>query len=196
MIMLLKEHVYSVLIVSAAEKFNNSLRSMLPEKVYRPVHTAGSVGAAQRKILERSYDLVLVNSPLPDDFGRKLAIDISNSNSSVAMLFVKGDMYSEVYASVVDYGVLLMQKPTARPLLEQGMDYMKAMRERLRRFEKKTMSLEDKMAEIRIVNRAKWALIECCKMTEADAHRFIEKQAMDRCVTRRAVAESVLKTYT
>ena len=46
------------------------------------------------------------------------------------------------------------------------------------------------MAEIRLVNRAKWVLIEQLRMTEQEAHRYIEKQAMDRCVTRRAVAES------
>ena len=48
------------------------------------------------------------------------------------------------------------------------------------------------MEEIRLVNRAKWLLIEQLKMTEAEAHRHIEKQAMDRCVTRRAVAEDIL----
>lgn len=51
------------------------------------------------------------------------------------------------------------------------------------------------MQEIRIVNRAKWALIENLKMTEADAHRYIEKQAMDRCIAKREVAEEIIKTY-
>jgi response regulator NasT len=32
-------------------------------------------------------------------------------------------------------------------------------------------------------------------MTESDAHRYIEKQAMDRCVTRREIAENILQTY-
>ena len=44
-------------------------------------------------------------------------------------------------------------------------------------------------------NRAKWLLIEELKMTEQEAHRYIEKQAMDRCVTRRAVAEQILSIY-
>ena len=65
----------------------------------------------------------------------------------------------------------------------------------LSKFEKKNVSLEDKMAEIRIVNRAKWTLIEACNMTESDAHHYIEKQAMDHCITRREVAESILQTY-
>ena len=34
------------------------------------------------------------------------------------------------------------------------------------------------------------------KMTEPDAHRYIEKQAMDRCISKREVAEEIMKTYT
>ena len=51
------------------------------------------------------------------------------------------------------------------------------------------------MNEIRIVNRAKWLLIGELKMTEPDAHRYIEKQAMDRCVSRCQIAEEIIRTY-
>lgn len=51
------------------------------------------------------------------------------------------------------------------------------------------------MKEIRLINRAKWILIEQLKMTESDAHRYIEKQAMDRCVTRTEIAETIIRTY-
>ena len=61
--------------------------------------------------------------------------------------------------------------------------------------EQKTASIEEKMEEIRIINRAKWLLIEQLKMTEKEAHRYIEKQAMDRCVTRRKIAENIISTY-
>ena len=54
---------------------------------------------------------------------------------------------------------------------------------------------EEKMKEIRLVNRAKWVLIDELKMSEADAHRYIEKQAMDRCVSRREIAEEIISTY-
>ena len=68
-------------------------------------------------------------------------------------------------------------------------------RERLRLSEKKVLSFEEKMEEIRLVNRAKWLLISELKMAEPDAHRYIEKQAMDRCVQRRTIAEEIIKTY-
>lgn len=72
---------------------------------------------------------------------------------------------------------------------------MASTRERLRRFEKKTLLLEDKMQEIRVMNRAKWILIEQLKMPEADAHGYIEKQAMDRCVSKKSIAEEIIRTY-
>ena len=51
------------------------------------------------------------------------------------------------------------------------------------------------MEEIRIVNRAKWFLIAEQKMDEQGAHRYIEKQAMDRCVSKKVIAEEIIKIY-
>ena len=51
------------------------------------------------------------------------------------------------------------------------------------------------MEEIRLVSHAKWVLIDQLKMSEPEAHRYIEKLAMDRCVTRRAVAQDILSIY-
>ena len=65
----------------------------------------------------------------------------------------------------------------------------------MRKSEKKALSTEEKMEEIRIVNRAKWLLISELKMDEQGAYRYIEKQAMDRCISKRIVAEEIIKTY-
>ena len=46
--------------------------------------------------------------------------------------------------------------------------------------------------EIRLTNRAKLILIKMRGMTEAEAHRFIVRSAMDRCVKKRQVAEEVI----
>ena len=49
--------------------------------------------------------------------------------------------------------------------------------------------------EIRLMNRAKLILIKMGGMTEADAHPFIIKTAMDRCVKKRAVAEEIIRYH-
>ena len=87
------------------------------------------------------------------------------------------------------------RKPTSALLLNQSLKWLVSARERLRRMEEKATSVEEKMEEIRLVNRAKWLLIEQLKMTEAEAHRHIEKQAMDRCTTRQEIALGIIKTY-
>lgn len=190
-----KEYIYSVLIVSSSETFNTSFSALLPQTDYAPVDIVQSINHARRKTAEKAYDLVIINAPLPDDFGRKFAVDICDNKHTVAVLLVKNDIYDETYAKVLEYGVLTLRKPTSPTIINQALDWMRSISKRLGKFEKKTLTLEEKMSEIRIVNRAKWALIEACKMTEADAHRYIEKQAMDRCITRREIAEGILQTY-
>ena len=49
--------------------------------------------------------------------------------------------------------------------------------------------------EVRLVARAKCILMQYLNMTEAQAHRYIEKQAMDMRLSRLNVAENILKTY-
>ncbi len=191
----LRVHIYSVLVVTASSKFGEEISGLLPEATYAPVHFVESINAAQRAILENSYDLIIINSPLPDDFGIKFAIDVSTTKTSVVMLFVRNDMYSAVYEKVSDFGVFTIRKPTPTIAINQALDWLKTTRERMRSMEHRNLSIQEKMEEIKIVNRAKWILISALGMSEADAHRYIEKQSMDRCVPRREIAETIIKTY-
>ena len=193
--MVSKERTYSVLIVSAVEKLNNFITERLPEARYFPVTVVSSIGAARRELLERFYDIIIINAPLPDDFGLRLAIDVCNDSTSGALLFVKNELFDDVYDKATYYGVLVLPKPISLRDVNQSLRLICATRERLRRLEKKTVSIEDKIEEIRLVNRAKWLLIDCVKMTESDAHRFIEKQSMDRRISRKEVAAKIIETY-
>ena len=188
----LVQHVYSVLAISTREKFYTSLRGLLPEDRYSPLCWESDVTSARRLLLERTFDIVVISTPLPDEFGTKLALHIIDKSSAGVLLLVKAEHYPDLAARLAPQGILLLQKPTTPPLLLQSMQLLCGTRERLRRMEEKTVTIEERMAEIRLVNRAKWALIDKQGMTEQEAHRYIEKQAMDRCVTRRSVAEEIL----
>lgn len=192
----LEERVYSVMIVSAAGNFNSSLQPLLPDCRFSPVRFESSISAARRTLLEQSFDMVVINSPLPDDPGIRFAVDICSTKTGVALLMVRADQYDEIYGKVAGHGVYVLSRPTSRTVVAQAVDWMAATRERLKKLEKKTVSIEEKMQEIRLVNRAKWLLIDHRKMTEADAHRYIEKKAMDCCASRREVAEEIIRLYT
>lgn len=191
----LQKRVYSVLLVSAQENFNNAMTEMLPSSSYYPVKFTSSISSAKRAVADRDYDFVIINSPLPDDNGSRFAIDTCKTNGSVVLFLVRSELYAELYEKVYVHGVFTLPKPTSKPTILTALSWMSSFREKLRSFEKKTLSIEEKMEEIRIVNRAKWILISELKMDEPEAHRYIEKQAMDRCVSRRIVAEEIIKTY-
>ena len=191
-----EEHIYSVLVVSAAEKFNTSLNELLPNIKYYPVHEETSTSGAKRALAERAYDFIIINSPLPDSDGIRFAIDTSNGKNAVVLVIVRNELYNEVFDKISPYGAYILPKPTSKQIITQALDWMISTRERLRSLESKSLSLEDKMQEIRIVNRAKWILISELKMTENDAHKYIEKQAMDRCISKKAMAEEIIRIYT
>lgn len=193
--MSLKERVYSVLVVSAVSGLNTALPALLPESHYYPVKLVTNVSAGRRAWNERSYDYVIINSPLPDDTGIRFAIDLTASGSAAVLLLVRAEISDDIRDKVVEHGIFTLSKPFAKSIFLLALDWMASARERLRKTEKRTLSIEEKMEEIRIVNRAKWLLISELKMEEPQAHRYIEKQAMDQCISKKEAAQNILKIY-
>ena len=193
--MVFQEQTYSVLIVTASDSFVSSVMPLLPVTDYWPVTTVRSVGEARRRIVETDFDIVLINAPLPDDFGMRLAIDICTNSGAGVLLMVKSDLFNDIYAKVVSYGVITLSKPTNLQMVAQNLRILCATRERMRQMQARQATVEEKIEEIRLVNRAKWLLIECLRMTEPEAHRYIEKQSMDERISKREVAENIIKTY-
>ena len=185
-----------ILLVSATEKSRTMLSQFLTScGVQAQLAPASSGAEARRMLVDGSFDLILINTPLPDEFGTELALDVCEGSGTGVLLLVKAEHYADIHSRVSQYGVLVISKPTNSQAVSQSLTLLCGTRERLRRMEQKTASIEEKMEEIRIVNRAKCLLIEQLKMTEKEAHRYIEKQAMDRCVTRRTIAENIISTY-
>ena len=192
--MSLKQRTYSVLVVSAAERVQDSLLELLSGTRYGPVCRVCGVSAAKRMLAERAFDFIIVNAPLADGNGVHFAMDAGNANHGVVLLLVRSDIYCETADRAAAHGVFVLSKPAARSVVIHALAWMASARERIRLQENRTQSLEEKMAEIRAINRAKLLLISRAHMDEAQAHRCIEKQAMDRCVTRKRIAEEIIET--
>lgn len=193
--MVFQEHTYSVLLVSSGDQFVKTIRELMPPTHFYPVNAVQSAGEARRMLLGTGADIVLINTPLPDEFGAQLAMDLCERSDAAVLLVVKSERYEDVYARVTERGVLTLPKPTSTQLVRQSLRALCAVRERLRRVGEKQATVEEKIQEIRLVNRAKWALIQCLGMTEQAAHRYIEKRAMDERISRREAAMQVLSVY-
>ncbi|MCQ2506535.1 MAG: ANTAR domain-containing protein [Lachnospiraceae bacterium] len=193
--MVFEERAYKTLVVSSSEKFNDNLSPVLGNGKCNPITWVDSIAAAKRMILENVFDYVIINTPLPDELGVKFAIDLSENKNLVCLILVRSELYPEIKAKVTPYGAYTLSKPTSGVAISQALDFCAATRERLRGFEKKTLSIEGKMEEIRLVNRAKWLLIENMRLTEPEAHKYIEKKAMNLCISKTDVAREIIKNY-
>lgn len=193
--MLSERPQYSVLVVSASQKITDLFNELLPPGMFNPIVSATSCGEAKRMLISYEYDIVVINTPLADEFGSDFALDMVQDSSAAVLLLVASDYHEEVSSKVETYGVMTISKPLNRTTLYTAMTLAYATRARLHVMDKKNKSLSAKMSELRIVNRAKWALIESLGMTEEQAHHYIEKQAMDRRTPKGEIAVSILKTY-
>ncbi len=90
---------------------------------------------------------------------------------------------------------MVLPSPVDPDLLRQSLGMMAVSSARIRELEEQARDLPEKRDELQLVNRAKLILMQRFQMTEKDAHRFIEKNAMDRCEKRRSIAESIIRTY-
>ena len=187
---------YAVLAVSRSEKFSAALRALLPAGRYDPLVTVSGGKEARERLAGAHFDIAIINDPLPDLSGEALATEVCRDSGAGVLLLVRADDFPAVNQRVSPHGVLTLPKPTTETMIAQSLMLLCGTRERLRRLEERAVSMEEKMVEIRIVNRAKCLLIEQLKMTEAEAHRHIEKQAMDRCSSKKDIALAIIHTYT
>jgi response regulator NasT len=70
-----------------------------------------------------------------------------------------------------------------------------SFRVKIKKLESKADKLQQKLEDDRLVSRAKILLVERLKMSEQDAHHYIEKMAMDRCVKKTTIANDIIRMY-
>ena len=185
----------SALIVSRAEKSADFFKEALRAASIQQVVTARSCGEARRLLLERGFDLVIVNALLQDESGERFSRDVAARGASQVILVVKAEYFDAVSAICEGDGILTVAKPMSRTVFWSALMLAKAAHSRVRRVQAENVKLQQKIEDIRIVDRAKCILISRLALSEQEAHRYIEKQAMDMRCPRREVAEEILKTY-
>lgn len=189
-----KEEI-SILVVSRSDKVSEVFADLLNGRFQTDVKCAFSISEAKRMTLMQNFDIAVINAPLKDETGIEFAVDLSSDTTTGVMLLINNEYYEQVIDEVIAYGVLTVSKPLSKQTLYETANLLIATNSRLKKVEKKNAKLNAKMEEIRIVNHAKWVLIENLGLTEEEAHKIIEKQAMDTRQSKREVAETVLKTY-
>ena len=186
-----KDIQHSILIVSSSDRFALLVKRSL--KNYITIDTAKSSSLARRYILEKDYALVVIDSPLPDETGDDLALDITEKRDASVMLVAPEEISGFVMENAADHGILVVRKPAPAGQIDKAIRFLTAVQNKMVRLKQKTRKVEEKLEESRAVNRAKLLLVEKKGFTEETAHKFIGKQAMNRRVSRKRIAQRIIE---
>lgn len=183
------------LIISGSEQALSLLSDLMKSYNGSQIVSVSSGNEARRLINRTDFDMVIISTPLPDEFGNELAATIAEKTSAGVMLICKSDIAEEISEKVEVYGVCVLAKPLNKTLFFHSIKLLQATRARMLSVMKEYSKLQTKIEESRLINRAKCILIQYLKLTEPQAHRYIEKQAMDQRISKLEVAKNILKTY-
>ncbi len=185
------EDTHSVLVVTKDSKLSQSISVMLMPPLFE-TEVMNDFNEARRRVSERLYNIILVD--YSEGEGADFAIDASEGLSTI-LLLTPTALFEEVSYRVEGYGIITVPNPFDQFTFYAMIKAAIAVQYKVQVLSSQTTKLKVKMEEIKLVNRAKMLLMQNMSMTEQEAHRFIEKDAMDRSMKRTAVADEIIKRY-
>lgn len=141
------------------------------------------------------YDAVLFVLPaFTQGRAERIAALVREAAAGVAVL-VRAEERAAAEETLGGLGVLVASAGANAKNIPVLLSVAVKITRRLRLLGSENVRLRGTIDDLKLIDRAKCALIQYLNMTEADAHRFIEKQAMNRRQPKREVALEILKTY-
>ena len=186
---------FSVLVVCANDKFRASFSQIFSKAGPCRLSFAADICEAQEKLAAGHFEIVVIDSREASSQTEEFAMKCAKNEETGVIFIVSEADYEEVAHRLERNFVFVLVRPVYSRVILQTVKIMRMALFRLRRSQRRAESLVAKMDEIRAVNHAKWVLIKSLGLTEEEAHKTIEKQAMDTRVSKRDVAENIIKTY-
>ena len=184
-----------VFVISSNENFHRYVRENLPDGDFTVSGDAFSCTEARQKMMGNRCAVVLINIPLADECGTELAGDLAENTAASVIAVVKNEQETAFRQSLEPTGIFVLGRPFPHSSFHQALYDAASTYARMQIISQENQRLQIKLIDLRIVNRAKYALIQYLGMTEEQAHKYIERMAMDQRISKRKAAENILKTY-
>lgn len=184
-----------ILIVCSKPELIKELRALMLHQGYTCVEYSLSASAARRKLDLFEPELILVNAPLQDELGIDFVLDIAENTDAGILVLAKHEFLEEMQYKLEKVGALILPKPINKMTLIQSARFASQSRKSVRGLKLQNEDLEKKMQDRKVIEKAKWILVEKMNMSEPQAHRYIQKRAMDSRTSQIKVAEEIIQSY-
>ena len=181
-----------VAIVSINDKITSAIREQLSLVENSEVQVITDVMQLRKQLLSRDYDLIFIHYPLPIEKDYHLAFDISQHSLAAIVVFLPSVIYMKKAAQLQRSGIIPVSKPVSVTQLKMIIEMSIASYYHMAGIREKTEQLNKRIVDLRYNFRAKCLLIERRGMSEQEAHRYIEKMAMNERLTKRDACLNII----
>ena len=182
----------NALIITASKQAQVAIAEVVGYYTGYEASFAESVESAAKKLDgDTQYDLLVINDSVPA--GKAIAVEAAKK--SAVIYFENADAFDKTAVELAESGIVVVPKPLSKITLLSAVRTVYAASMRIAGLKEENRALTLKLEEVGIIDRAKIALIERLGYTESEAHKYIEKQAMNLRVSKREIAMNVLRTY-
>ncbi|WP_017540506.1 MULTISPECIES: ANTAR domain-containing response regulator [Nocardiopsis] len=170
------------------------LKEMLEEDGYAVVGEAGDGETAIRLAAELKPDLVILDIKMPVLDGLSAAERIAAERIAPVVILTAFSQ-RELVERARDAGAMAyLVKPFSKSDLVPAIEMAVSRYAELSALEAEVSGLQDRLETRKLVERAKGLLQSRHGLSEPEAFRWIQKNSMDRRLTMRKVAETVVET--
>ena len=183
----------NVIVVSGNKNIAESLELFFRESFGCNVKQIESASSARNlSYSDYNFDLAVINVPLPDESGLKLAEYITENSAASCLLLVKAENADNAREAVDKYGVIVIPKPFTRNAIYQTVRIVETASRRFYSLYEQTVKLERKIEEIKLVDKAKFMLMQYRNITEEEAHSYLEQYAMNKRMRKSIAASEII----
>ena len=182
----------TLLFVQDAAAEPAALGAFVAEQPALALVTADGLDEAERKLAQLDPALVVWQCDAP---ALRQCVRLAEGSEAVFLLLVRPGTYEAVWRFVQAAGICVMSWPAPQEVFRQTLRNLLLLKKSLRAMQEKTDQLQSQLQDMKRIQKAKSLLMNQLGMSEADAHRWIEKAAMDRCVKKREIAETIIRMY-
>nr|WP_202421678.1 response regulator [Nocardiopsis alba] len=170
------------------------LKEMLEEDGYAVVGEAGDGEAAIRLAREHRPDLVITDIKMPVLDGLTAAERIAAERIAPVVILTAFSQRELVERAREAGAMAYLVKPFSKSDLVPAIEMATSRYAELAALEAEVGDLQDRLETRKVVEQAKGLLQSRHGMSEPEAFRWIQKNSMDRRLTMRKVAETVVET--
>lgn len=184
-----------ILLVCDKADFSASIEQLLRSHGPCRLEVCSSALEGRDRLQHDAFDICFVNSPLEGNFAVPFINTLVPLNYATIVFLAPAEIRDETARHLESLGVLVLRKPLHKKDFLDTFDMALVFSKRARSLYEENARLRKKIHDLKLIDRAKVLLVEYLKLSEEQAHKYIEQQAMELRKSRAEIAQSIISTY-